>query len=158
MTEIVAFDKIEEFVADLRKVKHSKIAFTNGCFDLIHRGHVEYLEKARATADVLIVGLNSDASVQRLKGELRPFIGQDDRAFILSRLKPVDVVCIFSEDTPFELIKRVRPDVLVKGGDYQINDIVGRDIVKGGGGLVLTIPLVSGRSTTNLIEKIKLQS
>jgi rfaE bifunctional protein nucleotidyltransferase chain/domain len=153
---IIPIDKIQETVIKLRQAGVKSIAFTNGCFDILHRGHVEYLEKARATADILIVGINSDASVRRLKGDERPYIPQEDRAFILSRLKAVDLVCIFEEDTPFELIKRVQPDVLVKGGDYQLDEIVGRDIVVKNGGQVLTIPLVFGRSTTNLIEKIRL--
>jgi len=156
MENIIAFDQIEDSVKFLRAEGARRIAFTNGCFDILHRGHVEYLEKARATADILIVGLNSDASVRRLKGTDRPYIPQADRAYILSRLKAVDFVCIFEDDTPFELIRKIEPDVLVKGGDYQLHEIVGRDIVEKNGGQVLTIPLVFGRSTSNLIEKIRL--
>ncbi len=156
MNEIVDFNEIGQFVEQLRKkYPGCKIAFTNGCFDLIHRGHVAYLEAARQQADFLVLGLNSDDSVRRLKGEERPYIDQDDRAFILSRLESVDVICIFEQDTPLELIKRVKPDLLIKGGDYDLNEIVGREVVEGLGGKVLTIPLIKGRSTTNIVKKIR---
>ena len=156
MNEIIDFNEISELVENLRKkYPGCKIAFTNGCFDLIHRGHVAYLEAAKQHADFLILGLNSDESVRRLKGEERPYIEQDDRAFILSRLEAVDVVCIFEQDTPLELIKRVKPDFLIKGGDYKPDEIVGREVVEQNGGKVLTIPLINGRSTTNIIKKIK---
>ncbi len=156
MTEIVDFNEIEDFVENLRKkFPGCRIAFTNGCFDLLHRGHVAYLEAAKAQADFLVLGLNSDASVRRLKGQNRPFVEQEDRAFILSRLKAVDVVCIFEQDTPLELIKRVQPDFLIKGGDYKLEEIVGREVVEARGGKVLTIPLINGRSTTNIVKKIK---
>ncbi len=158
MHEIVDFQNIEKFINHLRKkYPGSKIAFTNGCFDLIHRGHVAYLESAKKMADFLVLGLNSDDSVRRLKGDERPFINQDDRAFILSRLEAVDVVCIFEQDTPLELIKKVKPDFLIKGGDYQLTEIVGREVVEQNGGKVLTVPLIDGRSTTNLVKKIKNQ-
>ena len=131
------------------------IVFTNGCFDIIHRGHVEYLNKAKSLGDVLILGLNSDTSVEKLKGADRPYVSEQDRAYILSQLVPVDVVSIFDEETPLNLIKLVLPDVLVKGGDYTPDTIVGRNEVEQNGGKVVAIPLVKGRSTTGLIEKIK---
>ncbi|RMH68560.1 MAG: D-glycero-beta-D-manno-heptose 1-phosphate adenylyltransferase [Gemmatimonadetes bacterium] len=131
------------------------VVFTNGCFDILHRGHVDYLQAAKALGDVLIVGVNSDASVRRLKGEYRPIVPQADRAFILAALKPVDYVILFEEDTPAELIRNIVPDVLVKGGDYPIDQIVGREIVWQHGGEVKTIPLTAGRATTNIIEKIR---
>ncbi len=156
MHEIVPFSEIEKKVAQLRsKFPGTTIAFTNGCFDILHKGHVAYLEKAAQAADFLIVGLNSDESVRRLKGEDRPFMTQDDRAFILSRLEMVDIVCIFEQDTPLELIRKVKPDVLVKGDDYQLSEIVGRDFVEENGGKVFTVPLIKGRSTTNIIKRIR---
>jgi rfaE bifunctional protein nucleotidyltransferase chain/domain len=131
------------------------IVFTNGCFDIIHRGHVEYISDAKKMGDILVVGLNSDKSVNKLKGFGRPYINQSDRAFILSQLISVDVVSIFEDETPLKLIKLVKPDVLVKGGDYSPNEIVGREEVEREGGKVVAIPLVAGRSTTGLIEKIR---
>ena len=131
-----------------------KIVFTNVCFDLIHRGHIEYLLKAKSFGDVLIVGLNSDSSVKKLKGKNRPIIRQEDRAFILSNIIAVDGVVIFTEETPIQLINTISPDILVKGGDYSIEDIVGKDIVEKNGGKVITVPLVKGRSTTNIFNKI----
>jgi len=155
MHKIITFTEVETIIADFRKKSSVRIVFTNGCFDLIHRGHVEYLEKARSFGDLLVLGLNSDESVRRLKGANRPLMNEEDRAFVLSRLEAVDMVCIFDQDTPFELIKKVRPDVLVKGGDYKLDEIVGRDLVEADGGKVITIPLVEGRSTSTLIEKIR---
>ena len=131
-----------------------KVVFTNGCFDILHRGHVDYLQKARALGDALIVGLNSDASVQRLKGPLRPVVSEEDRAFVLSALAVVDYVTIFGEDTPYELIRAVVPDVLVKGGDWAVEAVVGKDVVEAAGGRVQTIAFVPGRSTTGIIERI----
>lgn len=130
------------------------IVFTNGCFDIIHRGHVEYLTKAKELGDVLVVGVNSDKSVEKLKGSGRPFVPEKDRAYILSQLLAVDAVSIFDEETPLNLVKLVMPDVLVKGGDYILETIVGRTEVEESGGTVVAIPLVAGRSTTGLIEKI----
>jgi D-beta-D-heptose 7-phosphate kinase/D-beta-D-heptose 1-phosphate adenosyltransferase len=137
-------------------LKHEgkKIVFTNGVFDIVHRGHVEYLTKAKALGDVLFVGMNTDASVQRLKGPQRPVVPQDDRAFVLAALRVVDYVCLFDEDTPYNLIKAVVPDVLVKGSDWAIDSIVGKDIVEAAGGKVQTIDYVPNRSTTNIIQKI----
>jgi len=130
------------------------VVFTNGCFDILHRGHVDYLQKARALGDCLIVGLNSDASVTRLKGPGRPLMPQEDRAFILEGLWAVDYITVFDEDTPQNLISALHPDVLVKGGDYQPEEIVGREIVEAAGGRVVTIPLVPNRSTSLLIRKL----
>jgi rfaE bifunctional protein nucleotidyltransferase chain/domain len=140
---------------DFWRAENKKIVFTNGCFDLLHRGHVEYLNEAKKYGDILVVGLNSDTSVQRLKGKSRPFMGEKDRAYILSQLIAVDVVVVFFEDTPYDLIKMVEPEILVKGGDYQIHEICGKDIVEKRGGRVFNIPLLHGHSTTNLIQKIQ---
>lgn len=131
-----------------------RLVFTNGCFDILHRGHVEYLQQARQLGDALIIGLNSDNSTRRLKGEFRPIVPQDDRAFILASLFAVDFVSVFDEDTPYDLISVVQPDILVKGGDYKIDDIVGKDIVEARGGKVQTIPFVANRSTTNIVQQI----
>ena len=131
-----------------------RIVFTNGCFDLIHPGHLTYLEEARALGDRLVIGLNSDASVQRLKGPDRPVMDEQARARLLAALQFVDAVVMFEEDTPLELIRAVQPDVLVKGGDYRLEDIVGYDVVKGKGGQVLTIPFVEGYSSSAIIERI----
>lgn len=130
-----------------------KIVFTNGCFDLLHRGHVEYLSKAADLGDVLVVGLNTDASVRRLKGEGRPVNDEEARALVLASLGVVDAVVLFDEDTPYELIQAVRPEVLVKGADYKPEEIVGYDIVTSYGGLVTTVPLVEGYSTTCLLSR-----
>ena len=127
-----------------------KIVFTNGCFDILHAGHVSILEFARSKGDVLVVGLNSDASVKRLKGPARPVNTQADRALVLAALESVSYVCLFEEDTPYNLIKLVRPDVLVKGGDYKPAEIVGREFAK----KVVRFALLKGRSTTNIIKKV----
>lgn len=137
------------------RAEEKNIVFTNGCFDIIHRGHVEYLSKAKSMGDILVLGLNSDQSVKKLKGHKRPYVSEKDRAYILSQLVPVDAVTIFGEETPLKLIKLVMPDILVKGGDYSIDTIVGSKEVEESGGSVVAIPLVEGRSTTGLIEKIK---
>ena len=134
--------------------KDESIVFTNGVFDIIHRGHVEYLAKAKAMGDILIIGLNSDASVRRLKGANRPLNKQADRAVILLALEAVDYVVLFGEDTPEKLIKLIKPDVLAKGADYKISEIVGADFVKSIGGKVRRVPLTKGRSTTKLIKKM----
>ncbi len=138
------------------KSDSKKIVFTNGCFDIIHVGHVDYLRKARDLGDVLIVGLNTDNSVRRIKEAGRPVNNENDRAVVLDSLKFVDYVVFFDEDTPYNLIKEIQPDILVKGGDYTIETIVGSDIVLGNGGNVITIPLTEGKSTSGLIEKIRL--
>ena len=132
-----------------------RIVFTNGCFDIIHAGHISYLSEAKSLGDVLIVGLNSDESVKRLKGEGRPVVCEKDRAYVLANLKPVDYVVIFDEDTPYELIKRIRPDVLVKGGDYKGKTVAGADLVESSGGKVVLIDFVRGKSTSNIIKTIK---
>jgi rfaE bifunctional protein nucleotidyltransferase chain/domain len=129
--------------------------FTNGCFDLLHLGHVDYLEKARQLGDKLVLGLNTDTSIKRLKGEERPLQDEMARARIMASLLFVDAVVLFSEDTPYELIKLVQPDILVKGDDYTPDTIVGADIVKAKGGEVKTVSLVKGYSTTNIVAKIK---
>lgn len=131
-----------------------KIVFTNGCFDIIHRGHVSYLNEAKNKGDFLIVGLNSDASVKRLKGETRPINNQKDRKFVLENLKPVDQVIIFDEDTPYNLIKKIQPDVLVKGGDWKVQDIVGSDIVLAKKGKVESLSFIDHYSSTSILKKI----
>lgn len=131
-----------------------KIVFTNGCFDILHRGHAEYLEQAKSLGDLLVVGVNSDESVKRLKGDDRPINNESDRAFMLDKLKPVDLVTIFTEDTPFNLISEVIPDVLVKGGDWKEVDIVGSDVVKGHGGKVISLKFVDSYSTTSIIDRM----
>ena len=132
-----------------------KIVFTNGCFDILHHGHLDLLAKAAELGNVLIVGVNTDSSVQRLKGKDRPVTNEQDRLFQLASLLCVDAVSLFDEDTPAELIKLIRPDVLVKGGDYTIDRIVGADVVQSYGGSVEIIPFVKGYSTTSIIERIK---
>ncbi len=146
----------EELIAirDLQKKQNQKVVFTNGVFDIIHRGHVEYLLKAKSAGDVLIVGLNSDASVRKIKGEKRPIVPHNDRAFVLANLCPVDFVCIFEEETPLNLIEAIIPDVLVKGADWNIENIVGKDIVEANGGKVATIEFIQDRSTTNIVDTI----
>ena len=136
------------------RFKEQKIVFTNGCFDILHTGHLQTLQTAISYGHILIVGLNSDDSVKRLKGPKRPINNENDRAFMLASLFCVDVVVLFEEDTPLNLIEAIQPDVLVKGGDYEIKDIVGADVVVKNGGEVLTIPLVEGLSTTNTIDKM----
>lgn len=131
------------------------VVFTNGCFDLLHLGHVDYLEQARHLGDILIVGLNTDESVGRFKGPDRPIQDEQSRARILAALHFVDLVVLFNEDTPLDLISSVLPDILVKGNDYLAENIVGADVVKQHGGSVKTIPLVPGYSTTKIVEKIK---
>jgi D-beta-D-heptose 7-phosphate kinase/D-beta-D-heptose 1-phosphate adenosyltransferase len=131
------------------------VVFTNGCFDILHAGHVTYLEAARALGDTLVVGLNDDDSVCRLKGPGRPVNGVEDRATVLAGLRAVDHVVVFSEDTPLNVITKVLPTVLVKGGDYTRDTVVGADVVEAHGGRVHIIPLLSGRSTTSIIDRAK---
>ena len=130
------------------------IVFTNGCFDIVHRGHVDYLTKAKALGDVLLVGMNTDASVRRLKGTARPIVCQDDRAFVLAAFRVVDYICLFDEDTPLQLIQAIKPDILVKGEDYRLDQVVGREVVESYGGRVCLVPLLQGYSTTQIAEKI----
>lgn len=132
-----------------------RVVFTNGCFDILHAGHVTLLEAARAEGDLLVVGLNADSSVRRLKGPERPINTEHDRACVLAALRAVDAVVVFAEDTPAELIRRLAPDVLVKGGDYTVDTIVGADFVQARGGRVVVIPLVEGRATTAVVSKIR---
>lgn len=148
---------LEEFLEIRKRLKEEgkKVVFTNGCFDIIHRGHVDYLNRAKALGDYLVVALNSDESVRRLKGEGRPINKLEDRAFVVANLKAVDFVVSFDEDTPFEIISAIIPDVLVKGGDWSIENIVGRDIVEANGGKVYSLPYVENYSTTNIINKMK---
>ncbi len=145
-------------IADITKELHAsarKIVFTNGCFDIIHAGHVSYLSQAKALGDILIVGLNSDASVRRLKGDKRPINAEQDRAIVLAAFSFVDYVVIFEEDTPYELIKQVQPNILVKGGDWQASEIIGSDIVLEHGGIVQSLNLVEGLSTTSILHRLK---
>ena len=135
--------------------QQKKVVFTNGCFDILHLGHIDYLSKAKDLGDVLIIGLNTDLSVQRLKGESRPVVNEYARAMLLASLHFVDAVVLFDEDTPYELIKVVQPNVLVKGSDYNEEDIVGYDIVKSNGGSIKTIDFLEGYSTSSIIEKLK---
>lgn len=139
---------------NLWRFKEEKIVFTNGCFDILHRGHVEYLAKAAALGTKLIIGLNTDASVRRLKGEARPINDQEARAILLSSLLFTDKIVFFDDDTPLELIRYIQPDILVKGNDYQPENIVGYDIVKAKGGEVITVNLTEGFSTTSILKKI----
>ena len=133
-----------------------RVVFTNGCFDLLHPGHVAYLEQARSLGEALIVGVNTDASARRLnKGQGRPLTPESDRARVLAALECVDRVVLFDEDTPLELITLLQPDVLVKGGDYQLSEIVGREVVQARGGQVLTLPFVPGYSTTALLQRLR---
>ena len=146
--------ELKRVIAYLRK-QGKKIVFTNGCFDILHYGHIKYLQDAKGLADVLVLGLNSDSSVKKIKGSARPINKQLDRARVLSALSCVDYLTIFSEDTPLRLIRLIQPDVLVKGGDWQTEKIVGADFVKARGGKVLAIPYIKGYSTTKLINKIR---
>lgn len=152
MGQFLNSDTITAALAPL-KSQNKKIVFTNGCFDLLHVGHVRYLQEAKKLGDVLVVGVNSDASVKRLKGPTRPVQTESDRAEILAALGCVDFTVIFTEDTPETLIRRVQPDILVKGGDWKIDQIVGSDFVLSRGGQVLSLQFVDGKSTTKLIEK-----
>jgi rfaE bifunctional protein nucleotidyltransferase chain/domain len=153
-------DKIKSLSDATQQVKvwqaaGQKVVFTNGCFDLLHLGHVDYLENARNLGDKLIIGLNSDSSVSRFKGPERPLQDQNSRARVLAALQFVDLVVFFNEDTPQELISKLLPNVLVKGSDYLAENIVGADVVKKNGGVVKTIDFVPGYSTTRIVEKIK---
>ena len=152
--KIVSQSLLRETLREL-KAKGKKVVFTNGCFDLVHLGHLDYLEKARGKGDALVIGLNSDQSIRRLKGASRPVMDENSRARLLAALEFVDYVVLFNEDTPLELIRDILPDILVKGDDYQVSNIVGADIVMSNGGKVETVELVKGYSSTAIIEKIK---
>ena len=147
--------KILKEKLDVLRQEGKKIAFTNGCFDILHVGHVRYLREAKKTADVLVLALNSDASVQSIKGEKRPLVPEEERAEIIASLEFIDFVTIFEELTPLGLIDYLKPDILIKGGDWSEDKVVGRDNVKKWGGCVIIIPEVEGKSTTNIVEKIK---
>ncbi|MEW5844604.1 MAG: D-glycero-beta-D-manno-heptose 1-phosphate adenylyltransferase [Bacteroidota bacterium] len=150
---IKSLDELVSIRKELKK-QNKKVVFTNGCFDILHAGHVDYITKAKEKGDVLIVAVNSDSSTKRIKGPTRPIVPQHERAFIISSLKPVDYVFIFEEDTPYEVIKKIVPDVLVKGADWAPDKIVGKDIVEANGGKVETIEFVNDQSTTNIIKTV----
>jgi len=152
-TKVKKLASLKRIVTTLKK-KEKRIVFTNGCFDILHYGHVMYLEKARASGDCLIVGINSDSSVKKIKGLNRPIVNEFDRARVLAGLQSVDFVVIFNEETPLKLIQALKPDVLIKGTDWKNKGIVGSDFVKSYGGKVLTVKLARGRSTTNIFKEI----
>lgn len=152
--KVLTKQTLEQAIADFKK-SNKKIVFTNGCFDLLHIGHIRYLEQAKSLGDVLIVGINTDASVQVLKGPTRPIQNENDRAEILASLKAVDHTVLFGEETPINLIKQVKPDILVKGGDWKKEQIVGWNFVESYGGEVKSLQFVDGKSTTNIIAKSK---
>ena len=154
MNKILERTALKDKLEKLRK-KGKKIAFTNGCFDILHVGHVRYLREAKKTADVLVLALNSDSSVRSIKGEKRPLMNEKERAEILAALECIDFVTIFQELTPLELINYLKPDILIKGGDWPEEKVVGREEIKKWGGRVAIIPEVEGKSTTNIVEKIK---
>jgi D-beta-D-heptose 7-phosphate kinase/D-beta-D-heptose 1-phosphate adenosyltransferase len=150
---ILELEELKKLVS-LAKSTGKTVVFTNGCFDLIHGGHIEFLQKAKSLGDLLVIGLNSDHSVRSLKGDGRPIKSETERANILSALKYVDYITIFDEETPEHLIGEIRPDILVKGDDYNIDEVVGREIVEGYGARVELIPIVKGLSTTNTVDQI----
>jgi D-beta-D-heptose 7-phosphate kinase/D-beta-D-heptose 1-phosphate adenosyltransferase len=150
---ILDWKKLNKKLDSLRK-KNNKIVFTNGCFDIIHPGHIDYLKKAKALGDILVIGINSDSSIKRIKGAFRPINSENNRLKILEAFYFVDFLTIFNEDTPYNLIDLVKPDILVKGGDWNISEIVGKNIVEKYGGIVKIIPLLEGYSTSNIIDKI----
>jgi len=151
---VLSWDEASKIVEKLKK-EGKKIVFTNGCFDILHVGHLRYLNEASECGDILIVGVNSDASVRRLKGPTRPINNEDDRAEMLCGLKAVDYAVIFTEDTPHNLIKKLKPNIHVKGGDYKKEDLPETKVVEGYGGEVRILSLVDGKSTTNVVKKIK---
>jgi D-beta-D-heptose 7-phosphate kinase/D-beta-D-heptose 1-phosphate adenosyltransferase len=153
MKKILSWEALKNEV-ERRRGEGQKIAFTNGCFDILHVGHVRYLREARKTGDLLILALNSDASVRAIKGDKRPLVPQGERAEVAASLEAVDYVTLFDETTPLKLIEYLRPDCLVKGGDWKEEAVVGSDAVRSWGGKVVLIPMVEGASTTNIVEKI----
>ena len=155
-TKIVSADHAAKMVQQWQQNKE-KVVFTNGCFDIVHRGHVEYLAAAASKGQRLVLGLNTDASVSRIKGPTRPIVDEQSRAIVLAAFAFIDLVVLFDEDTPYELIKTLQPDVLVKGADYKVENIVGYDIVTQKGGSVETITFVEGFSTTDIIDKLSKQ-
>ena len=154
MGVILEEKKLEAWLQDFRQTM-DKLVFTNGCFDILHAGHVDYLQKARQLGDGLLVGLNNDESVRKLKGDSRPIVDERARAMVLAALEAVDAVVLFKEETPGRLIDQVQPDVLVKGGDYLAEEIVGYQTVIATGGTVKVLPFLEGHSTTSIIKKIK---
>jgi D-beta-D-heptose 7-phosphate kinase/D-beta-D-heptose 1-phosphate adenosyltransferase len=152
--KILPREKLREILTGLKR-EGRRIVFTNGCFDILHLGHVLYLREAKKHGDILVVGLNSDGSVRRLKGEGRPITPEGDRAELLAALEMVDYVSVFKEDTPAELIATLKPDILVKGMDYKVEEIAGRETVERSGGRVVIIPLVEDRSTSGIIDSIR---
>ena len=152
--KIFSLDELKTQV-DSWKKSENKIVFTNGCFDIVHRGHIEVLARTADLGDKLIIGLNSDNSIKKLKGENRPIVNEKSRAILLASLAFVDVVVLFSEETPINLISTLLPNILAKGGDYDISTIVGNEVVKNNGGEVILVPFVDGFSSTDIIERIK---
>ncbi len=151
---IISRQKIKEIAKRFKK-NGKKIVFTNGCFDLIHKGHIYLIKEAEKLGDILIIGLNSDLSVKKIKGEKRPILKEEDRSFIINNIKGVDYVVLFDEETPEKLIMEIEPDVLVKGGDYKEEEIVGAEFVKKRGGVVVVIPYLEGFSTSEIIKRVK---
>ncbi|MBN2514811.1 MAG: D-glycero-beta-D-manno-heptose 1-phosphate adenylyltransferase [Deltaproteobacteria bacterium] len=154
MNKILSKDRLKKTIEEYKK-EGKKIVFTNGCFDIIHAGHVRYLSDAKKLGDILVLALNSDSSVRSIKGKPRPFVPQAERAYVIASLESVDYVTIFDEDTPLLLIEDLKPHILVKGGDWTEETVVGRNSVTKWGGRVVIMPEVKGISTTNIIEKIK---
>ncbi len=152
-SKILSGSELDRWLARVR-FKNQKIVFTNGCFDVLHRGHVDYLASASGLGDLLVVGLNTDESVKRLKGASRPYLDEETRAYILASMSFTSAIILFGEDTPLELIRKVKPDVLVKGSDYTPTEIVGHDLVTSWGGQVLTVDLTPGFSSTQVIGKL----
>jgi D-glycero-beta-D-manno-heptose 1-phosphate adenylyltransferase len=151
--KIKTLDEVVQLRAQFRKLG-KKLVFTNGCFDILHVGHVRYLNAARALGEALVVGINSDRSVREIKGESRPVVTESERAEVIAGLASVDYVCIFNDPTPKQIIDALVPDVLVKGADWGLSEIVGRDTVESAGGVVRNVPLVEGASTTDIIRKV----
>lgn len=151
--KIKSLEKLKKIVSSLKK-KGKRIVFTNGCFDILHYGHVKYLQEAKKKGDCLVVGINSDASVRKIKGSRRPIVKEKDRLSIIAALESVDYVACFNQTTPLKIIKTLKPDLLIKGSDWNKEDIVGKDIVLSYGGRVQTVKLVKDRSTTDIIKKI----
>jgi rfaE bifunctional protein nucleotidyltransferase chain/domain len=151
--KILSGQNLDRWLA-VSRFKKRKIVFTNGCFDILHRGHIQYLAQAAELGDLLVIGLNTDESVKKLKGSSRPWLDENARALILASLGFVSAVVLFNEDNPYELIKKIQPDFLVKGGDYKVEEIVGYEVVKAKGGEVLTLALLEGYSTTGIIGRI----
>ncbi|NPU82881.1 MAG: D-glycero-beta-D-manno-heptose 1-phosphate adenylyltransferase [Syntrophaceae bacterium] len=153
MNKILDRQTLKQVLEELRE-QGKRIAFTNGCFDILHVGHIRYLREAKKTADILVLALNSDRSVRSIKGERRPIVPEKERADVMAALEMVDYVTVFDEDTPGELIAFLEPDVLIKGGDWSAETVVGRDVIKRRGGKIVIVPLTEGVSTTNVIGKV----